>query len=385
MRILFVTHYALPHVGGVEVITDQLARELRARGHEVAQIAAALGEEPNGDRPADGGPVVRRARAWNVIEERTGLPYPLFGAGLVSLARRGIRWADVVHAHGFLFLPTVVALSMARGHARRAGAPARVLTEHGARGSYDSRAVRTMESVAIHSLGSLSLRSTQAVIALNARIADFVHELRPETRVVDLPNGIDTSVYRPPSSEERNILRAELGWDERPRALFVGRLIPRKGADLAMEAARVLGDRVELVLAGPGTPSDPPANAVALGELPPERIAELYRAADCFVLPSTAEGFPGTVQQALASGLPVVLTDDPSYGPYLDGAPEGVVPIQRSVDSVVEGMRSIGCGASIGPEQRRELASFAGSRYSLSRWVEHHEALYAELIAETRR
>jgi D-inositol-3-phosphate glycosyltransferase len=383
MRILFATHYALPHVGGVEVITDQLARELRARGHEVEQITGNVPRHGAADRP--GGALVRRARAWNVIEDRTGIPYPLYGPGFINLARHRVAWADVVHAHGFLFLPSVVSLAVARRHARRAGGPARVLTEHGARGAYGSRAVTALETVAIRTIGSASLRSAQAVISLNTRITDFIHGLRPETRVVDLPNGIDTSVYRPPSEEEKRALREELGWDERPRALFVGRLIPRKGADLAMAAARALEGRMELVLAGPGTPQDSPPNAVALGELPPERVAELYRAADCFVLPSTAEGFPGTVQQALASGLPTVLTDDPTYAPYLEGAPEGVVLIERTTKGVIEGLRSIDSGSAIGQEERRRLAEFAASRYSLERWVERHEALYQELIEENDR
>ena len=40
MRILFVSHYALPHLGGIEVAIDAMARELSGRGHEVAYVAS---------------------------------------------------------------------------------------------------------------------------------------------------------------------------------------------------------------------------------------------------------------------------------------------------------------------------------------------------------
>ena len=41
LRILFVSHYALPHLGGIEVVVDALARELATRGHSVVHVASA--------------------------------------------------------------------------------------------------------------------------------------------------------------------------------------------------------------------------------------------------------------------------------------------------------------------------------------------------------
>ena len=103
-------------------------------------------------------------------------------------------------------------------------------------------------------------------------------------------------------------------------------------------------------MAGPGEAPPLPRNVVALGELPPDRIAELYRAADFLLLPSTGEGFPLTAQEALASGLPIVLADDPAYQLYLDGAPDGVLRVERTAGALVEAMRQLEFGRAVGPE-----------------------------------
>ena len=76
LRILFVSHYALPHLGGIEVVVDALARELVTRGHRVVHVAGtahggAVGREPSGYE-------VVRVPALNGLESRLGVPWPVF-------------------------------------------------------------------------------------------------------------------------------------------------------------------------------------------------------------------------------------------------------------------------------------------------------------------
>src|SRR4051794_32461991 len=104
MRILFLSHYAIPHVGGIEVVIDALAREFRARGHETVHVASDA-DSPEGVGEYE--PNVIRVPAYNGFEARLGVPWPLFSPRLAGVVRREVDRADVVHAHGFLYLSSV--------------------------------------------------------------------------------------------------------------------------------------------------------------------------------------------------------------------------------------------------------------------------------------
>ena len=73
-----------------------------------------------------------------------------------------------------------------------------------------------------------------------------------------------------------------------------------------------------LVLVG----GDPPPACTSdrryafLGRLDPNQLSKVYRACDVFVLPSEREVFPLVVQEAMASGLPIVMSDDPGLAAY---------------------------------------------------------------------
>lgn len=151
--------------------------------------------------------------------------------------------------------------------------------------------------------------------ALAEQTADHLPaSLRDRLRVV--PNGVDTSRFAP---------RADPARGDRLRVVFVGRMIPDKGADVLLEAVARLGrDDVELTLVGSqnfdagATPSpferDLRTRAAALGTrvrllpfTPRAEVAEVYRQADVVVVPSRwAEPFALTVMEGMASGVPVV-------------------------------------------------------------------------------
>lgn len=322
VRVLLVSHYYPPHVGGIENVVRQEAEHLVRQGAEVAVLTS-------GDRTGtseEAGVRVIRVAAWNGAERRAGVPFPVPSPRLLPLMLRQARQADVIHVHDCLY-PTSWAAWLGSLLTRT---PV-VLTQHVGLVAHPSVLVRAVQRAVYGVFGRALLRRARQVLVVNGSVAEFVvaHGARPDA-VRHLANGVDTGLFRPAvSAEERQAARDRYRLpQDRPLVLFVGRLVPKKGYDLLLRAA---DPGYDLVFAGTGEPAGH-AGVHHLGALPPGQLAEVYRACDVFALPSTAEGFPLTVQEAMASGLPVVTTDDPGYAPYgLDRTAVSLLPRDAGV------------------------------------------------------
>ncbi len=178
---------------------------------------------------------------------------------------------------------------------------------------------------------SLSLRPR--VEAEVVRCADLVvastHEERDQLvrhygadpeRIEIITPGVDHNVFFP---GDRTAARRHLGLGSEPLVLFVGRIQPLKGADLAVRAlAQVTSRRTRLVIiggpSGPDGASEVAALHVLVQELglehrvqfvaprPHDQLADFYRAADVCVVPSRTESFGLVALEAAACGTPVV-------------------------------------------------------------------------------
>jgi D-inositol-3-phosphate glycosyltransferase len=139
------------------------------------------------------------------------------------------------------------------------------------------------------------------------------------SRVEVVPPGVDHERFSP---GDKAAARSALGIDDGPVALFVGRIQPLKGVDVAIEAVAHLGGRVQLVVVG--GPSGPRGGAElrrlaalarrrGLGDRvrfvapqPHGALATYYRAADVCLVPSRSESFGLVALEAAACGTPVV-------------------------------------------------------------------------------
>jgi glycosyltransferase involved in cell wall biosynthesis len=132
MRVLVVSHYALPHVGGVENLVDLEIRGLAAAGHDVTLVTSdGTGAGHTPVYPPNVTTI--RVPASHLLERR-GIPYPLFGPSLLRVLWREVRGADAVHAHGFMFQNSALAVLVSRA----CGVPC-VLTDHGGIQKFGSR------------------------------------------------------------------------------------------------------------------------------------------------------------------------------------------------------------------------------------------------------
>lgn len=302
--------------------------------------------------------------AVNVLEKYS-IPYPIFDP--ISLRRTlkdVLASADAVHVHGMLFISSVVAARMAR----RLHLPV-ILTEHVGRVPFRHPLLDGAQRVAFETIGRLCCRQADAITVLNGRIERELRKLASSrTNIEKVPNGVDTELFHPPSPEIRQSLRRKWGF-ERFAALFVGRFVRKKGVRLLLQART---EDFELILCGDEVEG---ANVRTLGRLDQRTLAEVYRAADVLVLPSEGEGFPLVVQEAMASGLPVIITDNPENREYLDDTVARFVQRDATAirDAILTFVREPDLRERMGVAARR----WAVERFDWEKCVDRYLELYS--------
>ncbi len=376
MRIALVTTYGPPHLGGIERINQNFYDGFRTAGHEVRWIASRI-------------PVTLplrehdriRVPTWNAFERRFGVPVPIWGPSALGELRGAVAWADAVQIVEALYVTSAMGLWAAR----RAGKPV-VLCQNVGFIPYDSRVLNWVEHAAYASIGRWVLLGASHVVLATPTADEFVRRLLGSRlkSASTFPIGIDTSVFRPPSGEERRRARAALGLDSAHVVLFGSRLVEKKGVPTVLEVAARMPD-VTFVVAGDGPMralmSTAPANTRWLGAVDFARMVDLYRAADAVILPSRGEGLPVFIQEAMACGLPAVISSDEVYARELlesgtcYGAPREHAAMARAVG------RALGATE----EARAGARRYALERWGLDRMIERYIEIMQGLLAARPR
>ncbi len=288
-------------VGGAEKLLVTLASHIDRDRYDLRVSSLA---------PLEDTAIVTDLRALDIPIETLGgvlLRDPRGPARLAALARR--LNVDVLHTH--LSTSTMIG-ALAGALARR---PV-VATLHSLRDEY------TRHAGLKHQLHARALRhGVRTVIACAPEVRAMAIDdfgLSPY-RVIDVPNGIDTSASDAVSPAEAAARRAELlDGATGPLVLAVGNLLPPKGHTVLVEAAAVLRERfpgLRVAIVGREDESAPEVRAriAALGlerhvALVGQRrdVPALLAAADVFAQPSLWEGLPLALLEAMAAGVPAV-------------------------------------------------------------------------------
>lgn len=165
-----------------------------------------------------------------------------------------------------------------------------------------------------------------AFVALTPAARDIIKARARHTKVAVIPNGVDISLFStkqaalPISDFFNKTNDSELQLDP-PFILSTSRLVREKRLDLLIKAVSLM-DQGTLILVGTGAEKK---NLIQLGQsilknriffldtVSQEKLARLYRACDIFSLPSRNEAFGNVLVEAMASGLPVVATNDRGF------------------------------------------------------------------------
>ncbi|MGY3199898.1 glycosyltransferase family 4 protein [Streptomyces sp. TE5632] len=301
MRVVIVTESFPPDVNGVAHCALQTARHLVDRGHSPVVVApAAAGDEPDDRAPC---PVVRIP----------SLPLPGYPQVRVALPSRRVTAAITEHRADLVHLASPFVLGV-RGMAAasRLGLPAVAVYQTDLAG-YARTYMGAGEAAAWRRIRSVHSAADLTLAPSGAARSDLQKHGVP--RVELWPRGVDTVRFRPELRDEA--LRRELAPNGELIVGYVGRLAPEKQVELLAETSALPGVRVVVVGDGPSRPGLEQAmpGAVFLGRRTGDELARIFASLDVFAHTGPFETFCQTVQEAMASGVPVVA---PAVGGPLD-------------------------------------------------------------------
>lgn len=371
MEIVQVVALYPPHLGGQETVVQRLAT-LQAQRHRVTVYTSRLG--------APRLPYVeqRRGRAGllRVVRQRAArlANTPVMPGLLPRLLMHAPR-PDVIHVHtGQAMVGEVVAVVAKLRGIRYVVHQHLVLRPSSLLG-------RVLLPAYSRLVAGPVLRHADRVICLTAAMsAEVVARFGVEpARVAVIANGVDTALFHPAAARRRA--------DE---LLFVGRLAVQKNVDALLQAAARLRDdgrHIRVRIIGDG---DQRARLQALatrlgltdvvfeGRCGPAEIMAAYARATVLVLPSTHEGMPLVLLEAMAAGTPVVASALPEIA-EIGG--DTIV----TVDVAVPGALAAAIGQVLDdPPLRRRLSVAAAQRAGAHAWpvvAASVEVLYAQVLA----
>jgi glycosyltransferase involved in cell wall biosynthesis len=361
MRILVLNYEYPPLGGGAAVATAALAHGLMARGIAVDVVTA--GAEPGAERHTAASPEEPLEKGsltiYRVRSRRTGVHQAgmcdaaSYLVGALPVIRRLLRIHKYDAVHVFFSLPTGALLPFLGLR----DTPVVVSLRGSDVPGYDShnpslqRAHRLLAP-----LTRWIWRRANRVVAVCESLGQLALHTWPDLRYVVVPNGVDLTLFHPADPATRRP-------SERIRCLAVARLIERKGVgDLLRALATLERGRFELEIVGGGadervlrdlaTQLGVAQDVRFLGPLSRAAVAERYREADLFTLPSSAEAFGNVFAEALASGLPIVGSATGGIPDLVEHGSNGLLVPPGDVTALAGAIRYL----ADDPELRTEMA-----------------------------
>jgi glycosyltransferase involved in cell wall biosynthesis len=382
MRILMVVRLFYPWIGGTERQAHKLAKKLSERDIDVKIVTGWWFRGTPQREVIDGIPVFRNQTLWEMFGVK-GLRR--FGGYLYFFSLLWYLWRhrgeyDLLHVHGLNYHAGAAALAGRWFHRRTL-----VKLANSGQAS-DIKKMQAGQQLPLSRFLLPAALSSDRFVATNHLIADeLIAAGVPANRITKLPNGVEIDSVR---------AKLDFSLNDPVRLVFVGRLHAQKGLDVLLTAFKQLLSHhpqwhLHLQLLGDGPlREDLVALADDLGIAShvdfigmTERVPEYLQQADIFVLPSRAEGHSNALLEAMACGLPVVVSDIPANLDVVEGGRNGLV-------FAVDDPRSLSAALARLLEQR-ELRARLGlaaretveAQYSLDHIVDDYIALYREILS----
>lgn len=364
MRIGILTHNYPPHLGGLETLVQEIAQRV-ARQHEVIVVSTAWGGQTG--IANEGALEVHRVPAWHGLEQH-GIPYAFpIGPGL-RRAVTALRSCDILHAHGSLYPTTVLGLLSRRKKPL-------FVTEHVGIVPYASAGVMAVQRAAWSIVGASVISAAHKVITYNSRVYRTLAARFGAAKVTFISNGVDTERFHPSDEARRGAARQRLGLPLHDvLGLFVGRDSRKKNLGAVIQFS---GRGYRLVVCGAERML--PSHVIDLGARPHDEMTDVFAAADFLIHAAVGEGFPVTIQEAMASGLPVCLLWDEGYTGSVE---REYVLASDTLDDLRCASETLARNRSLRSQLGTCSRSYAEQNWSWNTTIQQHIDLYVKALTE---
>ncbi len=385
VKLLYVTPYYAPAYpfGGVVRAVEGLAQALAARGHDVTVLTTdSYSRSARLDAPSrevlNGVQVVRIRNSAPWLRARANLSTP---RGMGRAVRELLADVDVVHLHEFRTLEALVTTP----EAEKQSVPV-VMSPHGTltletgrtglKAGWD-RWMSPRVAGRISTVVALTVSEAEDVVRLWERLG-----LEPPPVQV-VPNGVNPDEIAP-SAAARAEFRRQYSLGHAVVCLFMGRLHARKGVDVLAEAFRAANaPDAKLVFAGPDEGMRAKLEAlhdpriVLTGYLDPQERLAALSAADLFALPATGEGLSMAALEAMAAGLPVILSPGCNL-PEVEPAGAGL-EVAPAVEPLAEALGRLLSSTELRLQMGAAARALVEERFTWPRVAEQMEHVYDSL------
>lgn len=260
-------------------------------------------------------------------------------------------------------------------------------------------------------LGTLKihcLKSYKAILAISEYLAeDYWKYDFSKNQVFQSTNCVDMELFTPLVSREEKIhLRQELDLPQNATILlFVGSVIKRKGVDILIDAfCKAVQEYpdLHLLIVGPKNKNENPSldegfvqhiysiadqnsqlDKVSFMGLvqDQQQLAEIYRASDIFVFPSRNEGLPNVLLEAMACGLPVVVSQLPVLEKVIVQGENGLVIPVNDINSLKDALLRLVAEPSLARKIGKNAHHYIETNHNFLIWQAQLTNFYRSLLS----
>jgi glycosyltransferase involved in cell wall biosynthesis len=367
LKVLMICPEFIPKMGGAEIQAFSLSKALTKKGLDV-RVLTRLSE-----------------KSWKKQEALEGIPvqrvdYPrirLIGGGLLNTF---LAWNiltrykdfDLFHFHiggSHMVLPLLILKLLNKPSILKIS------------GWWELERSLLNPNGQIPRLMRMLLFRSDAIISLSDEIKTQLLTFGfPADRIISLPNGVDTQRFYP--AVDKTASR---------KIIFVGRLVTEKGVPVLLRAAGKLTAEfpdISVDLVGAGPIEEELKQMIGnlglygkvrfLGRL--DNVANVLKTADIYVQPSLNEGLPNSLLEAMASGLPVVVTNVGGMPDVVTDGVEGFVVEPSNIDALAVALERLLHDSELRKKMGARCREKIQQDYSLDSVTDNYIALYKRLM-----